>query len=235
MSKLSDGDTHYVLSRLPKHILEMLKTDPNIFLAGGFIRAVIAQEMPHDIDIFGSRQDYVKGASKRLWDWRSGHGETVRMIATENATTVITHGRLPVQFVHRWVFHNIHECYMSFDFTVCQAAIGFDCDAGVFASVCSEDFYPDLAARRLRYTAPERNEDAGGSLLRVIKYVRRGYNIQVDSLGAICARLYAGIKPEKRDEDEHYHGIILTGLLREVDPLTPIDGLELSDADLSRE
>lgn len=50
-------------------------------------------------------------------------------------------------------------------------------------------FYPDLAAKRLTYCAPKRIEEAGGSLLRVLKFYRRGYIIPLDSLAAVIARL----------------------------------------------
>ena len=50
--RLTQNDLHFVVSRLPKDIRElMLKND--LFLGGGFIRATIAGEKPSDIDLFG--------------------------------------------------------------------------------------------------------------------------------------------------------------------------------------
>ena len=48
---------------------------------------------------------------------------------------------------------------------------------GEYVGLCNIRFYPDLAARRLVYTSPLRNEDAGGSILRVLKFYQRGYRI----------------------------------------------------------
>src|SRR5690606_27397644 len=102
---------------------------------------------------------------------------------------------------------------------VCQAAIwraGRQSNAE-WMSCCSDGFYIDLAGRRLVYTNPVRDEEAGGSLLRVLKYVKRGYTIQVGSLADVVNRLYTAMNDEKR-----FKGIpplaALDTLLREVDP-----------------
>src|SRR3546814_19001015 len=63
-------------------------------------------------------------------------------------------------------------------------------------------------------------------MLRVIKYVRRGYTIQVTSLGAVIARLAMAVKPEKLGDAEGRWGFVIAGLLREVDPALVVDGLE---------
>ena len=52
--------------------------------------------------------------------------------------------------------------------------------------------------------------------MRVIKYIRRGYSIQVKSLGSVCARLYSGIEPGSAAiYDEDARATVLAGLLRE--------------------
>src|SRR3546814_3214275 len=89
---------------------------------------------------------------------------------------------MTIQFITRWTFPRAADLWASFDFTVCQAAVWRTPD-GHWCSTCIDRFYVDLAARRLVYTSPVRDEEASGSMLRVIKYVKRGYSIQVDSLG----------------------------------------------------
>ena len=59
-------------------------------------------------------------------------------------------------------------------------------------------------------------------MLRVLKYTKRGYSIQVDSLGQVIARMCKN-KPDLASWDEHF-----IETLREVDPLRVVDGLELS-------
>ena len=132
----------------------------------------------------------------------------------------------------------------SFDFTIARAAIWWastgtlvdnvaktETPQGVWRSTCDERFYPDLAARRLVYCSPVRIEEAGGSLLRVLKFYQRGYNIPMDSLGAVLARITDSIDFRKIEaggdlepaREEERLAKVITGLLREVDPLIDPD------------
>src|SRR5205823_1616619 len=71
---------------------------------------------------------------------------------------------------------------------------------------------------RLVYRRPKRNEDAGGSMLRVLKYYAKGYRIPLDSMGAVIARMMMGVEWDKIRNSEDQLAEIVTGLLREVDP-----------------
>jgi hypothetical protein len=224
---LTKADLHFVVSRIPKDIRELMMAQP-IYLAGGFIRALIAREEPNDIDLFGATQELLENVANKLAVERSG-----RVYMTKNAITVLAPPRLAAQFITRWLFADAAKLMQSFDFTIAQAVVWFDpstVDLDAIAhwkSVISPSFYSDLAARRLNYTSPERNEDAGGSLLRMRKFLSRGYQIQAGSLAAVIARLVSRVDPTCCDiRNEGYVKTILHGLLREVDPLTVIDGLE---------
>ncbi len=67
-------------------------------------------------------------------------------------------------------------------------------------------------------------EDAGGSLLRVLKFYQRGYRIPLDSMGAVLARLCKAVDWDlvkgqgTATSWEEQAAKVLTGLLREVDP-----------------
>ena len=103
-----------------------------------------------------------------------------------------------------------------------------------YHSHISDSFYIDLAARRLVYTNPVREEEAGGSFMRVLKFIKRGYNIQPGSLGQVLARIYRKIDWESvahRDkiDNEITVGHVITRLLRQVDPLRVIDGVDFVD------
>lgn len=230
--ELTDTDKHYVAQRIPRDIRELLATHGGrLFVGGGFIRATIAGETPSDIDLFGNDKDWLLSVAHSLVAVRPD----ARLHKTDNAITVITPNRLPIQFITRWTFGDAAALIASFDFTVCQAAIWRAKGArGRWSSAVGERFYTDLAARRLFYASPVRDEDAGGSMLRVIKYVKRGYSIQVKSLGAVIARLVGSVNEERLspalgDTREKRVAGVLTGLLREVDPLTVIDGFEVVD------
>jgi hypothetical protein len=227
MTMLTKNDLRFVVSRLPKDIRDLLTRQAGkLFVGGGFVRATIAGEEPSDIDIFGSEKDWLIGIANELATKREGS----KLHKTDNAITLLYPGRLTVQFITRWTFATAKELIDSFDFTICQAVVwreGIE-EHSSWGSAAGASFYIDLAGRRLVYTHPVRNEDAGGSLMRAIKYTKRGYSIQVAALGGVCARLTGAVKGFD-NLSEHQRTGILTGLLREVDPLVAIDGFEVVD------
>lgn len=222
-AELHPSDLNFVLTRIPKDVRTLLK-DTRISIGGGFIRETIAGEKPHDVDLFGPDADTLKLAAKLLAEKRDA-----RIIESKNAITLITANRMPVQFITRWLFDKPEAVIESFDFSVCQAVIWFDRENKTWHSAIGPDFYRDLAARRLTYTHPKRNEDAGGSLLRVRKFLARGYTIQAMSLGGVVARLALSVDWNKVAGDEETTTRVLTGLLREVDPLLVVDGVDVVD------
>lgn len=202
-------DLAWAVRRLPAQVRQLLKKrGPNLFLAGGYLRAIVAGEKASDIDLFTSSSNYAHLLSAEL------AGED-RIHETPNAFTVKTRP-IPTQFIHRWTFSSPADAIASFDFTIAQAAIWFE--NGSWVSCCSQRFYPDLAAKRLIYTCPARVEEAGGSMLRVLKFYQRGYRIPLDSLGAVMARCARGVRQVESVIDEHELSKVITGLLREVDP-----------------
>ncbi|MGL6208703.1 MAG: hypothetical protein ACRC14_02595 [Paracoccaceae bacterium] len=224
MDALESGDMEYVVRRLPTDIRSLLKEyEGRLYVAGGYIRAVIAGEEPSDIDLFGADKDILAEAATRLAEKR---GENTRVHKTKNAITVISVGRITIQFITRWTFVQPQECAASFDFTICQSVIWRH--LGKYQSLCAPSFYKDLAARRLVYTHPVRHEEAGGSLMRVLKYTRRGYTIQVKSLAGVVSRLIDKVD-FARAESETRRTFVLAGLLREVDPSLVVDGLDVHD------
>ena len=233
--ELLDNDLRYVVTRLPKDIRELLTEHPGkLFVGGGFIRATIAGEEPSDIDLFGHDAAVLENIAAILKDRREG----ARLHKSKNAITIITPNRMPVQFITRWTFDTADALVKSFDFTVCQAAVWrtgnkvnseWRSSLGGWRSSLGERFYIDLAGRRLVYTNPVCDEEAGGSLLRVLKYVKRGYSIQVTSLGDVVARLAHKVRESPMAYSEEGLGQVFAGLLREVDPLTVVDGFDVVD------
>lgn len=225
MQSLSTIDLNYVVRRIPSDIRRIMK-ETSTFVGGGFIRETIAGNAPHDIDLFGPDKLGLKMLATTLAAQRN-----VKCHETDNALTVLAPPRMPVQFITRWLFSDPAKLIESFDFTVCQATVWFG--NGQFHSAISDRFYPDLAARRLMYTYPQREEEAGGSMMRVLKFLKRGYNIQAPSLGGVMSRMEAKVVeahlPLGRFEGnrEKAVGHVFAGLLREVDPLLAVDGLNL--------
>lgn len=216
MKQLARCDLKWCINRLPKYVLELMKEEGNnIVLAGGYIRARITGEKPSDIDMFTKTAEAAELHAGRLA--ANGRG---RIINTDNAYSVVCRG-LTVQFIKKWVYDNPADIVSSFDFTIARAAMWFDAVAKEWQSTCDDNYYIDLAARRLVYCSPIRIEEVGGSMLRVLKFYQRGYRIPLDSLGGVIARVITGIdfdNPNAQSEDDWKK--IVTGLLREVDPQT---------------
>lgn len=227
MTELAKHHMRFVAQRLPRDLRDLLRIHAGkLFVGGGFIRACVAGEIPNDIDVFGNDPEWLLSVASGLSAQRPGS----RIHQSSNAITLITPDRMPVQFITRWTFQDARSLVNSFDFTVCQAAVYRNgrSDNSKWLSVISPRFYQDLAGKNIVYTSPERNEDAGGSLLRVIKYIQRGYHIQVGSLGAVLARIHMSAR-DVSSGGELDIAEVYTVLLREVDPLLIIDGFEFVD------
>lgn len=232
MAKLTKQDLNFVLSRVPRDVRELVKTKA-LFIAGGFIRSTIAGEKPSDVDLFGPSKEALKMVATEFALKRQA-----RLHETDNAFTILSGHRIPIQFIHRWTYGVGEEARLisEFDFTIAQAVI-WAVEVKVagksewrWESLASDSFYSDLAARRLVYTYPKRDEDAGGSLLRALKFVKRGYSIQAASLAGVVARLLGAVrKIDKVYDSEDWATTVILGLLREVDPLIVVDGVDLVD------
>jgi len=240
MNILLHHDLQFALLRCPKVLLQVMKQwGPRVVVGGGFLRASIAREDISDVDVFTQSKDDAYALAELLVRLRLGYrpiasaddlakkaeedkAVTARIHITDNAYT-LTCFHPVVQIIHRWTYRYPEDIIDSFDFTVAKAVFWHERENGNWRSLCHDRFYPDLAAKRIVYTSPIRNEDAGGSMLRVLKFYQKGYRIPLDSLGRVIARLCGAYEPTKeewnaRKLDEGYMSKIFTGLLREVDP-----------------
>lgn len=219
MANLDLFDLKFCVQRLPKKVVDIMKDEKwsgKIFVGGGFIRGVVAQEEINDVDLFAQSAEDAGLLAGLLADNKND------IYKTDNAITI--RGKLPIQIITRWVFMVPRDVAQSFDFTVCCAVISYS--DGKWDSYCDDRFYIDLASKRLVYRSPQRNEDAGGSMLRVLKYYQRGYRIPLDSLSKVISRLMTGVDLSRiedglKDQDRVAH--VVCGLLREIDPNIDID------------
>ena len=214
MPELNKYDLKFCVRRLPAVLRDLLKKE-DISVAGGYIRATITSEKVNDVDLFISDKSKVDSWALSLAD-----DDRKNLYITGNATTV-KNLSVPVQFITRWVYAAPEDILGSFDFTICQAAFWWDRALKSWKSACSEDFYPDLAAKRLTYTNPVREEEPGGSMIRILKYYQRGYKIPLNDLASVVTRLHSGVRDPSINL-ERYRTLI-RGLLYEVDPNTDPD------------
>jgi len=212
MTALNKYDLAFAVTRLPKRVADLLKREgPKLFIAGGYLRSIVANETINDIDIFTDDKASAKRFAKELLD-TNFHD---KLVESPNAITLVTKPYV-IQFITRWTFNRPEEVLPSFDYTIAKAALWYENKE--WKSSVDDNFYVDLAARRLVYTSPQRNEDAGGSIIRMLKFYQKGYRITLQSLAAVVARLNTGIKDPRAFEFESRMATLLTGLLVEVDP-----------------
>ncbi len=209
MKELINQDLQWCLRRLPKVVIEILKENPGeIFVSGGFIRSCVSGEKINDIDIFSPSKEKAELIARRISN--NNH----RLIKTDNAYTVLGY-KYTLQFIHRWTYGSPVECVDSFDFTIAKSAIWSN--GKEYQSIVDERFYIDLAAKRLSYCSPKRNEDAGGSMLRLFKFYQKGYRAPLTTMASVISRLIQDLRDQGEWTEENNTKII-TGLLREVDP-----------------
>jgi hypothetical protein len=239
MNTLNQFDLFFIRNRLPRDVRDLLiaygesavtadlTLPAKLFLAGGFIRSVIAKEEINDVDLFASNKVVAHGVANELADKFKS-----RVYSTDNAYTVRAKP-FTLQVIHRWTFPSPEECVKSFDYTIARAAVWASASVDAhgntshtWASACDPSYYEDLAARRLVYRSPVREEAAGGSLLRLLKFYRRGYTAPLDTIAAVMSRMavkidhkaiLAGAVSNGTSEEKQIEKVLL-GLLHEVDP-----------------
>ena len=195
MTTLDRDDLLKVVCALPKWLKEHM-ANSRVFVAGGFIRSLVTGEKITDLDLFAADNKAVDRLQEEAKEHATG------CFSTEFARTYTCNGRL-IQVIRAWTFKTADELLSHFDFTISGACVWSENPDGYWTSEVSPNFYSDLAARRLRYTGSNK---PGGSLLRVLKFVRRGYHIAPEELAQIVAEV-AEIDPTK-----------VVYALREIDP-----------------
>lgn len=194
MSTLNPKQVNNLVSLLPELVrLQLHLKGPRICVAGGFILSNLTDSHVNDIDLFTTDKETALEVATALAG-KDGY------IETKNAFTIIRADNPTIQIIHRWTFAHPIEVIGSFDFTVSSAAfwwepIAPDC-LGHWASACHPTFYSDMFSKRLVYTSPIRLEQTGGSLLRILKFCKRGFDISAESLAAVVARTVQNIKDE---------------------------------------
>lgn len=178
------------VNNLPDEIRGVLmKLGPGLCVAGGFVRDTLLGEEPKDIDLFGTGVKVVADAITVLE--KLGYK---RVSDTRNAVTFLSPEGPKVQVIRR-VYYPTHEALVdSFDFSICQTAVWWAGDR--FVGYCTEAFSEDIVNGKARYTAPERDEDPGASVLRMVRFAGRGFEVPQEDIENCLARFYAKLAEE---------------------------------------
>jgi hypothetical protein len=189
---LTTDEVKRIVAELPDKVERIMKKYPTeIRVGGGMPRSVLDDDDIKDIDIFVSSRLNPKHIALELMDGT----DEIRM--TENALTIVSDSGFipPIQVIQRWQYDTLGQLLEAFDFTIAQIAISYD-DNG-FYGASSEAFRADLEVKRLTYLSPIRDEVPGGSLLRVLKFHRRGYRINVTEYAKVITRMLRDVDWEE--------------------------------------
>jgi hypothetical protein len=179
--ELRKRDIDKVVAALPPSVRALLETRP-LFLAGGFVRDVIAGRKPSDIDLFGPRAELEEAFDHVTW------GTAGEVKLAKNTQTWMVK-ELPVQFVIGFPAYQPETLLDRFNFTVNKAVIWFErhlWGSGEWRSQCSPDFYADLAARKLVPCKGLTNPAI--SLIKMAKHLGDGWTIDTKDLMLLAAQ-----------------------------------------------
>jgi|SRR6185436_5411230 len=181
-----------IITRLPVPVRNALQTHSGkLVLAGGFIRATLANEPVNDIDLFISGD---KETARMIAHNLSQNIDNGCVVETDNAFTVRGYPVVP-QIVYRWKFSHPSELLDSFDFSICQVAIWWAADCSDWIGSRGANFREDFNSKFLRYMRPIGN-NVGQSFVRLLKFARLGYTTNPETLAEMMAAMCQGMRAE---------------------------------------
>lgn len=192
MRDLNIADRNWAVSRLPTELRQTMEQEPGpIVVAGGFLRSTITGDEVRDIDVFVGDGLRARVLARRVLAAMKLPAE---VYATPNAISL--RGTHPmIQIITRWTYDCLDACLASFDFTIAQAGLMYNRRCEQWDGRCHPRYYEDLAAKRLIYTSPARDEDSGGSMLRLLTFVSRGYGAPLATTAQVVGRVL-GSEPD---------------------------------------
>lgn len=181
---LVQDDLRRIVFALPEEIQTMMRKHPTqVTVAGGFIRALVANEEVHDIDVFVDTESQAK---KWADDEDLEYEEKDKHLHLEGEE-----GEPEIQIIWRYNYKQPVEVPAGFDYTVCKAAIWFDNGdknkKPGFTGTCHKNFYRDIARKMLVYDC-DRDVERIESFPRLLKYITYGYSIEPHSLAELVAK-----------------------------------------------
>jgi hypothetical protein len=196
MRLLSDF-TDIIVKSLPAEVRDLLMDrGEQLCVAGGFCRDILAGKDPKDIDIFAVSKPVMDDAIDSFgWQTTWNRKNTANAVSFEQFFPM--EDDIPVQFVTRVFYPDHEDLIKSFDFSVCQIAIFFS--AGQWVGLCSSAFWRDITAERATYMDPERDEDPGASVIRMVRFASRGYKIGETDVANVVGRFFGALSGESKE------------------------------------
>lgn len=199
--QLPSDFTDTIVRCLPPEVKEILMDRGHqLIVAGGFCRDVMTGRPAKDIDIFAISEPIMKDAIDSfgvLHTW--ARKQTANSVTFEEFFP--TDESVPVQFITRVYYPDHIDLIHSFDFSVCQIGVYWqpgDTGYSQWVGICSDLFWRDIFSETATYTDPERDEDPGASLLRLVRFAGRGYKINEKDIAAVTGRFVSTLTGEPK-------------------------------------
>lgn len=160
------------MKNLPK-CLDPTSSLKGCFIAGGAVLSAATKTEIADYDIYPKTNDDMITVFHYLMEDNCFVVNITDRAVTFKSNNIINKNgeRGIIQVMTYDTFETAEKIFSNFDFTVCMGA--FDCDTKQY--IFHEDFYPDIAAKALRFNTGTKYPL--NSLLRVSKYQAKGYFI----------------------------------------------------------
>ena len=178
---------------LPKCVKDALIAFPgDLILAGGFLRTTSCGERPYsDHDLFLCEKG--KGLSGHVVSFLSQQqilGLETEWHVTPRAVAARINGAV-VQLVLGWHPKDAMDLIRQFDLTTSKAAMWYaESNAYSVRGICSQSFLRDISQRAIVY---EVGADPVSSIIRITKFLRKGFTISsrslVDFIAACCEQV----------------------------------------------
>lgn len=220
---LNPGLTDLIVKALPPAVRDLLEfVGPRLLVAGGFCRDVLRSEEPRDIDIFARSHKALFECIEKFDDGSYRRKETANAItffpavAGEGINVQFVKRAYYRTFAGTISSFDFSICqvgvYFDEDTDHCPCGgnlidvpgIGPECDqawkcpcpTGLhngWRGICSPEFFEDLTSLKMRYTAPDRDEDPGASVLRMVRFAERGFHIEREDIARCIGRFVSRI------------------------------------------
>lgn len=183
-----------IVAKLPEDVKRLLEHfGSGLTVAGGFCRDAFIGEEPKDVDIFAVSPEIL--AEALLWfkteakDYQLERQKTnsVNFVSNFDDEQACFKDVAPVQFINRVFFPMHGELIRSFDWSICQIAVYYILEDG-WKGICTQEFGKDIQSETLHYTAPDRDEDPGASVLRMMRFTQRGWKPTEESIARCLGR-----------------------------------------------
>jgi hypothetical protein len=179
---------------IPDNVWKILKNN-KVMLAGGTFERLSSDGTVNDLDLYFTTPLSVYSTVMQLIS------EKYFVVGKTTKSLVMKRGEdIPINIIYMSFFKNLDEVFDMFDFECCKA--GFNFADNTFS--CSPLYWETLHTKTLTYTG---SRYPLGALIRLTKYVKRGYVPEYSSL----LKLYRDLKNLNTDDpaiiEEHIGGL----------------------------